>query len=124
MNGHRLATRLLELDPRPLIVIHTSVIEPRLAKDLLARGVDDILFKPFDFGVLAAKVRSLVDRQLSVKSSGTDRRESSAPKKVEMPRPVNETPPPVDPVSLANIESRLEGLSRILPISRSGARRL
>ena len=62
-HGHALATYLLAQDDRPAIVVHTGLIEPRLAKDLLARGVDDVLFKPFDFGLLAAKVRAIVHRR-------------------------------------------------------------
>src|ERR1700761_6227973 len=57
-HGHALAVGLLTLKPRPVIVVHTGVVEPKLAKDLLARGVDDILFKPCDFGLLAAKVKA------------------------------------------------------------------
>ena len=62
-HGHALATHLLTLPRRPVIVVHTSVIEPKLARDLLARGVDDIVFKPFDLSILAAKMRVLVDRR-------------------------------------------------------------
>jgi CheY-like chemotaxis protein len=64
-HGHALAVRLLDLEDRPVIVVHTGVCEPRLTKDLLIRGVDDVLFKPCDFGLLAAKVRALVDRRCS-----------------------------------------------------------
>ena len=66
-HGHALAVHLLTLSPRPVIVVHTSVVEPKLAKDLLVRGVDDILFKPFDFSLLAAKVKALVERRASYK---------------------------------------------------------
>ena len=48
---------------RPVVVILTGVTEPKLAKDLIARGVDDIVFKPIDQGTLAAKVRSLIARR-------------------------------------------------------------
>lgn len=62
-HGHALATHLLTMDPRPVIVIHTGFVEPKLARDLLARGVDDIVFKPYDLGLLAAKVKSLIRRK-------------------------------------------------------------
>lgn len=62
-NGHALAVALLEHAERPLIVVLTGVAEPKLAKDLLARGIDDIVFKPIDFPMFAAKVRSLVNRR-------------------------------------------------------------
>jgi HD-like signal output (HDOD) protein/CheY-like chemotaxis protein len=63
MNGHALAVELLAIKNRPVVVILTGVTEPKLAKDLIARGVDDILFKPVDHGILAAKVRALVERR-------------------------------------------------------------
>ena len=62
-HGHAFVTHLLELEQRPVTVVHTGVIEPRLAKDLLARGIDDIVFKPFNFSILAAKVKALVERR-------------------------------------------------------------
>ncbi len=74
-HGHALAIGLLAQRDRPLIVIYTGVAEPRLAKDLLARGVDDIVFKPLDVSVLAAKVQALVDRRF-----GTDDRQAGAAK--------------------------------------------
>ncbi|QDU25318.1 Response regulator MprA [Anatilimnocola aggregata] len=62
-HGHALATHLLAAQRRPVVIIHTGVMEPKLAKDLIVRGVDDILFKPTDFSVLAAKVKALVKRR-------------------------------------------------------------
>lgn len=62
-NGHALAVSLLEHSERPLIIVLTGVAEPKLAKDLMARGIDDIVFKPIDFPMFAAKVRSMVNRR-------------------------------------------------------------
>ena len=75
-HGHALAVHLLTLNPRPVIVIHTGLIEPKLAKDLFARGVDDIVFKPFDFGILAAKVLALVERTAHGRPARQVRRKS------------------------------------------------
>src|SRR5262249_14335126 len=48
-NGHALAIDLMGRGPkRPLVVVLTGVLEPRLVRDLIARGVDDIAFKPAD----------------------------------------------------------------------------
>ncbi|HEY3969623.1 MAG TPA: response regulator, partial [Planctomycetaceae bacterium] len=63
VNGHTLALELLNRPARPVVVVLTGVTEPKLAKDLIARGVDDIIFKPVDQSILAAKVRALVDRR-------------------------------------------------------------
>ena len=116
-HGHALAVHLLTLSPRPVIVVHTSVVEPKLAKDLLVRGVDDILFKPFDFSLLAAKVKALVER----KQAQATNQITSPP----LPEQVGEAnllddSSTTGPVSLADIESRLAGLSRLLPISTAG----
>ena len=66
MNGHTLAIELLERHERPAVVVLTGVTEPKLATDLIARGVDDILFKPVDPSILAAKVRALVERRATL----------------------------------------------------------
>lgn len=60
-NGHALAVELLGKQETPAIVVLTAVTEPRLAKDLMDRGVNDILFKPVEYPVLAAKVKALLD---------------------------------------------------------------
>lgn len=62
-NGHKLAADLLEMPTRPAIVVLTGVLEPKLSDDLWARGVDDIQYKPVDFGLLAMKIRRIVDRR-------------------------------------------------------------
>jgi DNA-binding response OmpR family regulator len=62
-HGHALATYLLTLTPRPVIVVQTALVEPLIARDLLARCVDDVVFKPYDLGVLILKVRGLIERR-------------------------------------------------------------
>jgi DNA-binding response OmpR family regulator len=63
-NGHALAAELLQGSTRPLVAVLTGVVEPRLAKDLIVRGVDDLTFKPVDCRAYAAKLRALVIRSL------------------------------------------------------------
>ena len=58
-HGHSLVVDLLAKPQRPIVVVLTGLLEPKLAKDLMARGVDDIVFKPVEFLPLAAKLRSL-----------------------------------------------------------------
>ena len=56
-NGHSLAVSLLgQIDP-PMVVALTGVTEPRLADDLLARGVADIVFKPINYFDLADRLK-------------------------------------------------------------------
>jgi DNA-binding response OmpR family regulator len=66
MNGHALAIELLGRAERPTVVVLTGVTEPKLATDLIARGIDDIIFKPIDPGILSAKVRALADRRAAL----------------------------------------------------------
>ncbi|SMP41052.1 Response regulator receiver domain-containing protein [Neorhodopirellula lusitana] len=61
-NGHALAVELLSLEARPAVVVLTGVTEPRIAKDLISRGVDDLVYKPIDYSVFGMKVRAIVDR--------------------------------------------------------------
>ena len=62
-NGHALAVELLKLRQRPVLAIHTCVLEPLLIRDLVARGVDDFIFKPTNYAAFAAKMGGLVRRR-------------------------------------------------------------
>jgi len=63
LNGHALAVNLLASPNRPALVILTGVLQPRLAEDLIRRGVDCVEFKPVRCDLFAAKVKALVDRR-------------------------------------------------------------
>lgn len=60
-NGHALAVDLLNRNNAPSIFVFTGVAEPRLVKDLLVRGVQDVMTKPMDYKVLATKIRSRME---------------------------------------------------------------
>lgn len=64
-HGHALSVELLarERVSAPVIVVHTSVDDPRMTKDLLMRGVDDVVYKPTNYAAFAAKMRALVSRR-------------------------------------------------------------
>jgi DNA-binding response OmpR family regulator len=62
-NGHTLAIEMCEQSDRPVVVVLTGCHDPRMAKDLLKRGVDDVMFKPVDYPLFAAKIRALLDRR-------------------------------------------------------------
>lgn len=68
-NGHALAVDVLHQTSRPVIIVHSSVTDTRIARDLILRGVDDIVPKPADYSALAAKAWGLVERR-----RGTDAR--------------------------------------------------
>ena len=64
-HGHSLAVDLLGKENPPLIVIHTSCDDPRMTKDLMLRGVDDIVYKPANYPAFAAKLRGMAERRNS-----------------------------------------------------------
>ncbi len=61
-HGHSLILELLKDNEPPGIVVLTGVANSRLVKDLLGRGVQDIIEKPVDFNVFATKMLTLVER--------------------------------------------------------------
>lgn len=78
MHGHALVVQLLELEHPPVIAVHTSVVEPRIVKDLMLRGVDDIVFKPTDYKAFAAKMKMLVSRRRIAVAKAKSQSELSA----------------------------------------------
>jgi len=63
LNGHALAVELLTREDRPLIVVLTAVDEPKLARDLLTRGIDDIFLKPVNYRLLAVKLAAMIKQK-------------------------------------------------------------
>lgn len=118
-NGHALASDLLLLEDRPIVVILTGVLEPKLAKDLMVRGADAIEFKPVTHDLFAAKVTALVRRR-SDHSRGIDcDHEPGAGSNVPSGRQENETRNGTPAPSRSDIERKLTHLSRILPVSQA-----
>lgn len=62
MNGHALALQVLSRPESPKVVVLTHMTEPRLVRDLLARGVDDFVYKSTPGPLLGTKLLSLFDR--------------------------------------------------------------
>ncbi len=67
-HGHSLIMELFNIKATPHIVVLTGVADPRLVKDLITIGVNDIINKPVDYSLLAAKLQSLLQRNTSVGS--------------------------------------------------------
>ncbi|MBI2478657.1 MAG: HDOD domain-containing protein [Planctomycetia bacterium] len=59
---YHLVMEMLRRPTRPLIVVATDIREPRLAQHLFDEGVEDILFKPVDYALMAAKLKVLAMR--------------------------------------------------------------
>lgn len=57
-NGHSLSVELLQLEHRPAVVVVTGIAEPRLARDLKARGVAEIFYKPVSPMELVPRIES------------------------------------------------------------------
>jgi DNA-binding response OmpR family regulator len=72
-HGHALATELLALENPPLVMVVTSMAEPRLVKDLIGCGVDSIDFKPLHQELYAAKVKAMVDRHRGIRINYLER---------------------------------------------------
>ncbi len=114
-NGHALAVDLLANEEyRPLIVILTGVAEPALAKDLLNRGVSDIIYKPVDYALLAAKVRTLTDRTATCSTM--------EPAHAEATQTASETlacdsPGEVPRVDAATFQQDAQRLEEVVPMS-------
>ena len=62
-HGFWLAGQLLQKSARPAIVVLTGVDEPRMAHDLLRRGVDDYLVKPVGYDMLIGKLKGVIERR-------------------------------------------------------------
>jgi len=63
LQGGVFATSLLNCVEPPAVVVLTGVTRPSVAEELISCGVDDVLFKPIDPRILAAKVRATADRR-------------------------------------------------------------
>ena len=62
-HGHSFILELLHEQQPPRIVVLTGVADPRLTKDLLSRGVLDIVHKPVDYSVFATKMLAIFEKQ-------------------------------------------------------------
>ncbi len=98
-HGHSLAVELLHQTTPPVIAVHTSVDDPRMAEDLMTRGVDDIVYKPTNYAAFAGKMKGLVSRR----RHSVDHASESC-----------KTP---GPITLAELERRLRDAQHVLPIS-------
>jgi DNA-binding response OmpR family regulator len=110
-NGHALAVELLSRGgERPAIVVFTGVLEPKLVEDLLARGVDDVIFKPLDFHVFGAKVRAICERYDRLRQPIAAAASSASPS-------ADSTGRDFAPLTIDQVEKRLDSLAGELPVS-------
>jgi CheY-like chemotaxis protein len=116
-HGHALVRDVLQVDSHPVIIVHTGVLEPKLAVDLLARGVNDLIYKPTDVNLLAAKARVLVDRQRQLADS--TRASAALEQSLSL---LSAAPAPIEcegTITTDLLNSKLANVSSVLPISNA-----
>ena len=113
-NGYALILELLKSASRPAIVVYTNVLEPRLIKDLLARGVDDILAKSIQGAFLAGKIRALVDQRAAQADAIAA---SQEPLREVAPASLSTTTEEGLPISLTQLNRKLASVTSVLPVS-------
>jgi len=118
MHGHSLITLLFEKTPPPkrMVVVHSSVDNPQLTKDLMLRGVDDIIYKPTNYAAFAAKMRgALLRRRLQpapASATNNDAAFDALPKSESIRRDVKVR------MTEADFDRRLDDVVQLLPISK------
>jgi DNA-binding response OmpR family regulator len=113
-NGHALAVELLAAGgERPIIVVLTGVLEPRLAEDLITRGVDEVEFKPVNFALFGAKIRARCERRSCQQIPSA----KSAEQNPVTPTAAADVPSISNRVTLQQLGERLTTLSVALPVS-------
>lgn len=123
-HGHALAVELLQRTPCPVIVVHTVVDNPKITKDLIMRGVSDIVYKPTNYAAFAAKAKAMVryrqdhpgvaEKGIDGASEGKTETDPEDPVLNAIPEGGIESS-----VTMADIESRIPLVSRILPVSKT-----
>jgi CheY-like chemotaxis protein len=61
-HGHTLCAAVLAKPQPPQVVVLTGIADGRLVKDLLSRGVADVIHKPVPYDVLATKIQAIFER--------------------------------------------------------------
>lgn len=95
-NGHAFCLEMLKLNNRPLLVVHTKVEDQRLIKDLMIRGVDDIISKPTNYTVFAAKMAVLASKR---RNPGHPTPAAAAPATAPVSAPASDPVPAVAAVA-------------------------
>lgn len=113
-NGYSLVLELLGAPDRSIIVVCTDVIDARLTKDLMMRGVDDIFAKPVHGAFFAGKIRALLDVKLTLK---TARPAAVQDNTIAMEAAAEDVSEPRLPICLNQLHGKLVSIPDVLPIS-------
>lgn len=118
-HGHALTLELLALEDRPAIVVFTGVLEPKLAKDLIFRGVELVEFKPTLYDLFAAKIRAVVDRRDEALAKAIGQCRASLPAAAKSPDENDDHERDTERLSPADVDAKLAGLAKIVPVSQA-----
>jgi DNA-binding response OmpR family regulator/HD-like signal output (HDOD) protein len=118
-HGYALVVDVLNVQRRPTIIVHTGVTEPKLAKDLFSRGVDDIVYKPIDAALLAARAKALFERRAAASAAHEHADSAESAKSEPAPAGASEHESPDEPITLPRLNQKLAGVSAVLPISKA-----
>ena len=120
-NGYDLSIEMLKRKVTPVLVVHSSVDDPHMAKYLMASGVDDIIYKPVNYAAFAVKVKALVERRRNAKLEAVA---------TESPDPRHDSHEAATfgatdhlhqdgRIGIAEFELRLSTVCKILPLSQA-----
>jgi len=118
-HGHALIVELLEDSKNggSMVVVHTGLDDPKMTKDLMLRGVDDVIYKPANYAAFAAKMRGAVLHRRRMQHQWLT---------PVIARATQESPePPIGAVKQAaritelEFEKRLTEVGNLLPISNA-----
>ena len=70
MHGHTLAVEILSRPNRPLVIVHSGIADPRMTRELISRGVDDVIYKPTNYAGFAAKAFVWASRHRLASTAG------------------------------------------------------
>lgn len=139
-HGHELIVELLAdmPVPPPLIVVHSSVDHPRMVKDLILRGVDDVVPKPANYAAFAAKIRGVILRRnmqppdtqqrsaeseiVSVTAAQPEKHTITSPPTASQDDPAMRPERQLKAISPLKFDSRLADVAQILPVSNAAIR--
>jgi HD-like signal output (HDOD) protein/DNA-binding response OmpR family regulator len=114
-NGHSLCVDLLQQYRRPVVIVVTGITDPRLTRDLLLRGVDDVMFKPLDMQLLVAKIQALLARRAAAINPGESGGQlcDTIPSDIDLAG----SSATLRRLSAPELESKIAILASLLPIS-------
>ncbi len=72
VHGHTLAIEILSRPNRPLVVVHSGIADPRMTRELISRGVDDVIYKPANYAGFAAKAAVWAARRRSAATTSPE----------------------------------------------------